>query len=124
MSVPPRTAPFREIPVTTAATRLRLPAAAPSGATPATLPGALTMPGSRAADAPSDPLLPDILTPLHCWRLAGTSRSDEAPAPEAVEADGRLLALEATDGTTLFIRADELAARLGQIGRASCRERE
>ncbi|MBL8436480.1 MAG: CHAT domain-containing protein [Zoogloea sp.] len=115
MSVPPRTAPFREIAVPTAATRLRLPAAAPSNATPATLPGALTMPGSRAANAPSDPLLPDILTPLNCWRLAGTSRSDEAPAPEAVEADGRLLALEATDGTTLFIRADELAARLGRL---------
>ena len=57
MSVPPRTAPFREIAVPTAATRLRLPATAPSNATPATLPGALTMPGSRAADAPSAELL-------------------------------------------------------------------
>ena len=102
----------------TATTRLRLPAAAPSSATPATLPGVLTKPGSRAAGAAPDPLLPDILTPLQSWRLAGTSRSDEAPAPEAVEADGRLLALEATDGTTLFIRADELAARLGRLALA------
>lgn len=99
----------------TATTRLRLPAAAPSGATPATLPGVLTTPGSRAAGAAPDPLLPDILTPLQSWRLAGTSRSDEAPSPAALDADSRLLALEATDGTTLFIRADELAARLGRL---------
>lgn len=97
----------------TATTRLRLPAAAP--ATSATLPGVLTKPGSRAPGAAPDPLLPDILTPLQSWRLTGTSRSDEAPSPAALEADSRLLALEATDGTTLFIRADELAARLDRL---------
>lgn len=102
----------------TATTRLRLPAAAPSSATPATLPGVLTKPGSRAVGAAPDPLLPDILTPLQSWRLAGTSRSDEAPSPAALDADSRLLALEATDGTTLFIRADELAARLGRLALA------
>ena len=96
-------------------TRLRLPAAAPSGASPATLPGVLTMPGSRAAGVAPTPLLADILTPLQTWPLAGTRRSEEAPSPTAVDADSRLLALEATDGTTLFIRADELAARLGRL---------
>lgn len=96
-------------------TTLRLPAAAPSGTSPAALPGVLTMPGSRAPGVAPTPLLADILTPLQSWSLAGTRRSDDAPSPAAVDADSRLLALEATDGTTLFIRADELAARLGRL---------
>lgn len=75
------------------------------------LPGALSIPGSRAADGRPETLLPNVSV-KRSWTLAPASRSSDAPGSEALGDDTGLLALEAQDGSTVFMRADVLAAQL------------
>ena len=75
------------------------------------LPGALSLPGSRAADGSPETLLPNVRV-KRSWALAPASRSSDAPRSEALDGNTGLLALEAQDGSTVFMRADVLAAQL------------
>ena len=56
--------------------------------------------------------LVDGLTVTARWELAPVSRGEDAPRHEDLAADHRLLALEASDGSTVFMRADALAEQL------------
>ncbi len=90
--------------------RLKLPLQE-SGRMGGALPTALLVPGSRAGDGVQAQLLGNVRV-KRSWLLAPASRSDEAPQSEELSAEGELLALEATDGTTIFMRADALVAQL------------
>ncbi len=97
--------------------RLRLPLAraAQAGADAAQgLPAALRATSSRGAGSPPLALL-DNVTLVQTWTLAPASRSAEAPAQGETPADQRLLALEAEDGSTVFIRADALAEQVARL---------
>ncbi|MNF24572.1 CHAT domain protein [compost metagenome] len=76
-----------------------------------TLPQALSVPGSRSAGNPGVSLLDNIKV-KYTWQLAPASRSGDAPHAEALSSDQGLLALEATDGTTIFTRTDTLVEQL------------
>ncbi|MCK6395901.1 CHAT domain-containing protein [Zoogloea sp.] len=80
------------------------------GDTPS-LPGTLSIPGSRAADGRTETLLPNVSV-KRSWTLAPASRSSDAPSSEALGDDIGLLALETVDGSTVFMHADVLAAQL------------
>lgn len=85
------------------------------------LPGLLHPPGSRGGGASlDDPLLANVVA-TQSWTLDGTARSGRGETVELPpdSADTRVLALEASDGTTIFLRADALAERLAQRARAS-----
>ena len=92
---------------------LRLPLSqAPTADKP--LPEGLRQTGSRGAgDAPL--ALVDNVVVTESWSLAPVSRSGAAPATAETAADATLMALEAADGTTVFMRADALAERIGQL---------
>ncbi|MBH3428875.1 CHAT domain-containing protein [Pseudomonas alkylphenolica] len=75
------------------------------------LPQAMQMPSSRGVGAASSPLL-DNLKVKRTWRLAPVSRSGDAPHSEVLSDSRQLLALEAADGTTIFIRTDTLVDQL------------
>src|SRR6185369_9142742 len=77
------------------------------------LPQTLTRPASRAG-GPAVALVPGVKV-VTSWNLATTARSDTAPVPGETAADAKLLALEAADGTTVFIRADKLTEDLARV---------
>ncbi|MBR0565108.1 CHAT domain-containing protein [Azoarcus sp. L1K30] len=97
--------------------RIRFPVAATRADTPAAskpaLPAALTLPGSRGDRAPT-PLI-DNVEVLASWELSPARRSEDAAAQAELGDDNTLLALEAADGTTVFMRVDVLAARIAQV---------
>ncbi len=95
--------------------RLKLPLAAPQDPNaPKDLPETLVLPGSRAGGAAAVPLLPGVKV-VESWDLAPAARSGDAPAAGAVDDEEALLALEAADGTTVFIRADKLFDDIGRV---------
>lgn len=87
--------------------KLRLPLAAPADRQQPRLPAVLRSLVSRGADGEAVNLLDDVEV-LATYELAGASRSAEAPESLAEELGEALLALEAEDGSTVFIRADRL----------------
>lgn len=94
---------------------LRLVAAPETDASrkPARL-AALAQAGSRGdSGAPLDPLLSTVIV-AESWEIGPRSRGDDSRQVD-VPPDTRLLALEADDGTTVFIRADTLAERLANL---------
>lgn len=94
--------------------RLRLPLSADSPTGPGHLPTALSPVASRSADG-SPLVLLDNVAVVQSWTLAPASRSADAPAQGDTPADRRLLALEAEDGSTVFIRADALAEQVARL---------
>jgi CHAT domain-containing protein len=92
---------------------LKLPLRDTAGGAGGPLPGALRTPGSRADGSGGGDLLGNVRV-KRTLELAPASRSEGAPASEILPADAGLLALEAEDGTTIFIRADALAEQLGR----------
>ena len=76
-----------------------------------TMPQALTVPGSRGADGAGISLLGNVQV-KRSWQLAPVSRSGDAAHAEVLSSNQGLLALEATDGTTIFTRTDTLVAQL------------
>jgi CHAT domain-containing protein/pimeloyl-ACP methyl ester carboxylesterase len=100
---------------TTMPRKLRFPLSAPQvKGDKASLPSVLSGPISRAAGGGVEELLPNV-TAVQTWPLAQTSRSGTALMHDMPDADNRLLALEAADGTTIFIRADALAERVARV---------
>ena len=94
---------------------LRLVAAPETDASrkPARL-AALAQAGSRGDSGDLlDPLLSTVIV-AESWEIGPRSRGDDSRQVE-VPPDTRLLALEADDGTTVFIRADTLAERLANL---------
>ncbi len=95
--------------------KLLLPLATqPEEGVSGTLPRVLAHPSSRGEGGGALGLLPNV-KPLKTWPLAQASRSGDAPAHKETAADRRLLALEAGDGTAIFIRADALAERVARV---------
>ena len=74
-------------------------------------PSALARVGSRSDGNAEEPLVPNLRV-VQRFELAPASRSAAAPEQTELAADRQLLALEAADGSTVFIRADALAAQL------------
>jgi hypothetical protein len=93
---------------------LRLPVTPESSTAPARLPAGLTRPGSRGADGNATALTTNVIA-KRTWTLTHASRSDDAPDQASIPADAGLLALEAADGTTIFMRADALAERMARL---------
>ncbi|MFT4174668.1 MAG: CHAT domain-containing protein [Rhodocyclaceae bacterium] len=93
--------------------KLLLPLAHAERAQPASLPAVLTDGASRG-EGLAVSLLPNVSVE-NSWSLQAASRSADAPGSIDRPADERLLALEAQDGTTIFIRADALARHLAQV---------
>ncbi|KAI5912356.1 CHAT domain-containing protein [Azoarcus sp. PA01] len=85
----------------------------PADAAAAALPPALTG-GSRAAVQFPDPFLDRIVHVEAAFSLVAPGRADGPESVTAV-ADDRLLALEAADGTAVFIRADKLRDDLARV---------
>lgn len=77
-------------------------------------------PAERAAAVP-DPFLDPVLGVEQSFRLASPARAD-TPKGDTRVSPGRLLALEATDGTTVFIRADKLREDLARVRPAAVLE--
>jgi len=78
------------------------------------LPAALVGTASRGNGAGAlDPILGNVAV-AESWDIGPRARGD-AGREVKVEPDARLLALEAADGTTVFIRADALAERLDRL---------
>lgn len=75
------------------------------------IPQALTVPGSRGPGGAGVGLLDNVQV-KRTWQLAPASRSGDAPHAEVLASNQALLALEATDGTTIFIRTDTLIEQL------------
>lgn len=96
------------------ASTLRLPVTPESATAPARLPAGLTRPGSRGADGAATALTTNVVA-KRTWTLTQASRSDDAPDQASIPADAGLLALEAADGTTIFMRADALAERMARL---------
>ncbi len=94
---------------------LLVPAAAARGTTSEakTLPAVLQSPTSRSATGQAEPLV-DVEV-VETYLLSPASRSEVAPRPEKIEEDERLLAIEASDGSTVFIRADRLKETLTNL---------
>ena len=93
---------------------LRLPVTPESATAPARLPAGLSRPGSRGTDGTASALTTNVIA-RHTWTLTQASRSEDAPAQASIPADAGLLALEAADGTTIFMRADALAERMARL---------
>ena len=93
---------------------LRLPLSSPPVEEGANLPSVLMRPASRGEGGELLQLLPNV-TAVRSWALAPASRSTDAPEQAETAADTRLLALEASDGTTVFMRADALAECLARL---------
>lgn len=93
---------------------LRLPVTPESATAPARLPAGLTRPGSRGADGNATALTTNVIA-KRTWTLTQASRSDDAPDQASIPAGAGLLALEAADGTTIFMRADALAERMARL---------
>ena len=93
--------------------KIRLPLASADIAA-ASLPAVLSGPVSRSDGGGALGILPNVKA-LQTWPLAQASRSGNAPVQQETAADNRLLALEAADGTTIFIRADALAERVARV---------
>src|SRR5574338_965140 len=91
--------------------RLKLPLSEPAKAG-GELPSTLTRPATRAG-GPALPLVPGVKV-VTSWNLAATARGQAAPVQETLD-QPRLLALEASDGTTVFIRADKLTEDLARV---------
>lgn len=78
------------------------------------LPGVLRN-ATRAADAALEPLLAG-LTVEATYALPGATRDATATTAQAIEAgDQRVLALEAEDGTTIFVHAERLRADIERL---------
>ena len=83
-------------------------------ASPATtLPAALRTLASRTDGSDSEALLPNLKL-RRTLELAPANRSADAPAQEVLGVGSGLLALEAADGTTIFMRADALSEQLAR----------
>jgi len=93
---------------------LLLPLATPADAAHKRMPPVLQSPVSRGADGGSANLIEGV-TVLATYELAGVSRSAEAPESRAEDLGQALLALEAEDGGTVFIRADRLDEDLRRL---------
>lgn len=93
--------------------KLPLPAEPPRSAAAAAAPALLRLPGSRADGGDAVDLVPGLKV-TSVMELAAASRSDEAPVTATLDEGSGLLALEAEDGTTIFIRADALAEQLAR----------
>lgn len=78
------------------------------------LPAALTVPGSRGASGEALALLAGVSVKAS-YELAAASRSMTAPVSARALLEDELLALEAEDGSTIFIRADRLRADLERL---------
>ena len=91
---------------------LKLPLQATASSATA-LPAALRTLASRADGSDSAALLPNLKV-RRTLELAPASRSADAPAQEVLGARSGLLALEAADGTTIFMRADALSEQLAR----------
>ncbi|GAB3245538.1 DUF7379 domain-containing protein [Chitinimonas naiadis] len=93
---------------------IRLPLASPAQQS-GTLPAALGTTNQRSATttAASKSLLSGVRAG-RSWTLASASRSDAAPQSDTLPTDRTLLALEASDGSTVYIRADALAEQLSR----------
>ena len=97
-----------------ARTLLKLPLSTPASAlADARPPSLLSLPGSRADGSDALALVPGLEV-TEVLELAAASRSEEAPVVHGLDEDAGLLALEAEDGTTIFIRADALAEQLAR----------
>ena len=100
---------------------LRLPVIRESATTsdgqPVRLPAGLTRPGSRGADGQDSALVTNVVA-TRTWTLSPASRSEDAPDKIDLAPDAGLLALEAADGTTIFMRADALAERLASLAQS------
>ena len=94
--------------------KLRLPLAEPVDPRHKPMPSVLRSSISRSADGNASNLIEGI-TVLATYELAGASRSADAPASLAENMEQALLALEAEDGTTVFIRADRLLDDLSRL---------
>ena len=70
--------------------------------------------GSRAAAGAPDPFLDRVVTVEARFSLVAPGRAG-APESETAVADDRLLALEAGDGTTVFMRVDKLRDDLARV---------
>ena len=92
---------------------LRLPVAASGSPGREDLPDALRRPGSRGAGDPVEGLLDNVRVAQR-WTLSPAGRGDAGVRRESLDADTRLLALEAVDGTAVFMRADALADQLAR----------
>lgn len=91
--------------------RLVLQAAVPS---PAEYPPLLRA-GHRSGDGEIDPLLSGVAVENR-YRLQAATRGERPLDPVPVVGDGaRVLALEAEDGTTIFIHADRLVAEVERL---------
>ena len=93
--------------------------ALPAGAAANALPPALTA-GSRAAAGIPDPFLDRIVSVEAAFSLVAPGRAG-GPESATTVANDRLLALEAADGTTVFIRADKLRDDLARVRPAAVR---
>ena len=76
---------------------------------------------SRGSSDGHDPFLDGVVQIQAVYQLSATARGDAGPRIETPLIDNPLLALEAADGTTIFIRADKLREDLqrlfpGQVG--------
>ncbi|CAI08987.1 hypothetical protein ebA5037 [Aromatoleum aromaticum EbN1] len=92
--------------------------ALPADAAADALPPVLTA-GTRAAPGVPDPFLDRIVTEA-AFRLVAPGRAG-GPESSASVADDRVIALEAADGTTVFIRADKLRDDLARVRPAAVR---
>lgn len=94
--------------------KFRLPLALPPDPRTRALPPALHSPISRGADGEMVKLI-DNVTVLASYELAAAKRSGEAPETLCEALGQALLALEAQDGSTVFIRADRLHEDLSRL---------
>ncbi len=114
--------------------KLLLPLAVPADESKKPLPSVLSSPVSRGSDGEGVKLIEGVSV-LASYELAGVSRSSNAPESHSEDLGRSLLALEAEDGSTLFIRSDRLLEDIerlcpealtadGQIDFARFRERD
>lgn len=94
--------------------KLQLPLSREGDLQAPSLPEALTRPGSRGASGEAQALLA-ITSVKASYELAAASRSMTAPVSARALLEDELLALEAEDGSTIFIRADRLRADLERL---------
>lgn len=98
----------------TSSRKLLLPLARPTEGGTKPLPSVLSSPISRGSDGVAASLIEGVSV-LASYELAGVSRSGDAPQSESAELGRQLLALEAEDGSTVFIRSDRLLEDIERV---------
>ena len=83
----------------------------PSADSASIAPAPLPVSTSRGIHAGSTSTLDNIRV-LKTWQLAPAARASEAPRSETLHDPHALLALDANDGSTIYIRADALVEQL------------